>query len=854
MPLGSEVLTVCLAGCRVGLAAVALDDMELRLLDLYYDIAVGGLLDLAGLFARLGAAPQVVVVCSEASFDFVCRALPDRDMEVVVRPQLFRGLPAAHLARICVTGEMEPGCPPHERVWKLKGMFDFRGHFQCKAAAALVQFLLDPAHSHLVPGERQECPATGALLEVAGVRHWQAPGVLRLDLGTARALSLFADENHPSIMGLGVKKEGLSLYGLFEARCVTALGKRLLRQWMLTPFADPRSIQGRHASIEVLLNTSQVAGGRHYRGLAPDEIESLGSLLSRVRNHSEVLARLQSYQCSGEPCVGDLKILAHSIQACCLLHDFFAERVCEAEQVPLRGAAAPPPGVDGNFPLAVFEGIIRACGPSDLATLFNLITRTVDFEQQLHDPPMCVAYGVSQVLDDLKMAYAGLPELLTATVEREMQRVPTCLAQGHSGRVLAIEYLPGCGYLVKTCALLSADLQEIWSDFEFVFQETYEGQAVFYYRSRATEDLNITHGDLLFRIKDQEDAILMQLVGSLVEAGDPLLVPAAAATAPLDVLRSFAMVARDNAFCRPEISWDPDAALAIQAGRHPLAEQILRNSAAMHFIPNDTFFGIDERRVHVITGPNLSGKTVCCKQVGTIVYLAHLGSWVPAASCSVPVRDAIFSRIYTPNSSSTPESTFMTDVLQVTQLVLNSTPASLVLLDEWGKGTLACDGIGLFCSVIQEFSERAIPPLVMSTTHFTEACDARGFLSPSHMLCFFQTVVQASGASQGPHDSLTFLYKLQEGVSRESFALNVAMRAGVSEGTCRRARFLLEIFRGTGTREGGDGFKPTLEMQVFEKEVQNVMRRLASGPDGSNNPLRYILGRREGSEATATAA
>ena len=857
MPPGGAVLAVCRAGCRVGLAAVGLAEMEVRLLDLYHDPAVGGLLDVPGLFRRLGAAPDVAVACSADAFEFICQGLPDRAMEVRVRPELFRGPPAPHLARLHVRGQMDPGAPPHERVWKLKGMVDFRGHFQCKAAAALVQLLLEPAHAGLV--RTLESSTSAPLLEVADFRHWQAPGLLRLDQGAVRGLSLFTEENHPSVMGLGGKKEGHSIFRMFEARCTTSLGKRLLRQWMLAPLAAPHSTQGRHAAIKVLLGTSQVAGGRLYRGLAPDELESLGALLGSVRNHSEVLGRLQSYQCNGEPCVAELQALAHSIQACCLVHDFFAGRVSDAG-LPLEAGAAGPSRADSgsDYPLPVFEGVLRACGSPDLAVMFNLITRTLDFTQLQGEPPTCVAYGVSPALDELKMAYAGLPELLTATVEREMQRVPSCLARGHGCRVLAIEYLPGCGYLVKTSELLPADLQEVWSDFKSVFQETCEGRTVFYYRSNATEGLNESYGDLLFRIRDQEDAILQELVQSLLEGRDELLVPASEATAPLDVLRAFAVVARDNAFCCPELNWDPGAPLTIRNGRHPLAEQAMRDSAVGGFIPNDTHFGADERRVHVVTGPNLSGKTVYCKQVGLCVYLAHLGSWVPASSCAVPVRDGIFSRIYTPNSSSTPESTFMTDILQVTQLVLNSTPASLVLLDEWGKGTLVADGVGLFCGVIQELSERAIPPLVVSTTHFTEALGAEGFLASGHMLSFFQTTVRvppsAGRAPAGRPGGLAFLYKLRAGVSQESFALEVASRAGVGEGICRRARQLLDIFRGSESEAGGASLRPAPEVQAYESDVLGTLRRLASGADGSNNPLQYVLGHRGGPEVAAAQA
>ena len=144
------------------------------------------------------------------------------------------------------------------------------------------------------------------------------------------------------------------------------------------------------------------------------------------------------------------------------------------------------------------------------------------------------------------------------------------------------------------------------------------------------------------------------------------------------------------------------------------------------------------------------------------------------------------------------------------------------------------------------------------TKKFTEALGAEGFLASGHMLSFFQMTVRAppdaGSAHAGQPGGLAFLYKLRAGVSRESFALEAASRAGVGEGICRRARQLLEIFRGSESEVGRASLRPAPEIQAFESDVLGTLRRLTSRTDVSNNPLQYVLGRLGDPEVTAALA
>ncbi len=176
-------------------------------------------------------------------------------------------------------------------------------------------------------------------------------------------------------------------------------------------------------------------------------------------------------------------------------------------------------------------------------------------------------------------------------------------------------------------------------------------------------------------------------------------------------LLSFAQVARKNNYVKPIVT--EDNVLEIHQGRHPLLEQ-----CADILIPNDTELNI-EKRLILLTGANSSGKSVYLKQVALIVYMAHIGSFVPAQSARIGLTDKILTRIATRESVSKNSSAFMIDLQQTNIALLNSTSKSLVLLDEFGKGTTSLDGIGLFCAVVESFTSRGQEcPKVIAATHF----------------------------------------------------------------------------------------------------------------------------------------
>ncbi|KAL8195595.1 hypothetical protein R6Q57_025998 [Mikania cordata] len=252
--------------------------------------------------------------------------------------------------------------------------------------------------------------------------------------------------------------------------------------------------------------------------------------------------------------------------------------------------------------------------------------------------------------------------------------------------------------------------------------------------------------------------------------------------AELDCFLSLALVARQNNYVRPKLT--AEAVLDIRNGRHVLQEMTVDT-----FIPNDTMI-MDQGNVHIITGPNYSGKSIYIKQVALIVFLAHIGSFVPADSAKVGLTDRIFcamgSKLMTAE-----QSTFMIDLHQVGMMLRHATSRSLCLLDEFGKGTLTEDGIGLLCGTIDHFMSMDAPPKVLICTHLTKIfVDCH--LSQSDKVKFYTMSVLRPDNNSEELGEIVFLYRLVPGHTLLSYGLHCALLAGVPKEVIRRAAFILD--------------------------------------------------------------
>ena len=256
----------------------------------------------------------------------------------------------------------------------------------------------------------------------------------------------------------------------------------------------------------------------------------------------------------------------------------------------------------------------------------------------------------------------------------------------------------------------------------------------------------------------------------------PKLKALSASVAMLDCLVSFASVAKERGYCKPQIV-DAGGDLKICDGRHPVVEALSKE----RFVPNDTDLGSNAKTM-VITGPNMAGKSTYMRQNALIVLMAHIGCYVPAKSAQIPVIDRIFTRVGASDNLILDQSTFMVEMTEVASIVLNATENSLLILDEVGRGTSTYDGLSIAWSVLEYITER-IRAKTLFATHYHELTELEGKIEGVKN---YKVSVKESGSG------IIFLRKIVRGGANKSFGIEVARLAGVPAEVTSRAKEILK--------------------------------------------------------------
>jgi DNA mismatch repair protein MutS len=272
------------------------------------------------------------------------------------------------------------------------------------------------------------------------------------------------------------------------------------------------------------------------------------------------------------------------------------------------------------------------------------------------------------------------------------------------------------------------------------------------------------------------DRARFQALQQAITRESPRILRTAEALARLDVLGALAEIAETRGYTRPELV--DSTAIHISGGRHPLVEASLGPGA---FIPNDCTLGGDGPALAIVTGPNMGGKSTYLRQVALIVYLAQVGSFVPASAARIGLADRIFARIGAHDDLVAGHSTFLLEMAETAAIVRMATPHSLVLLDEIGRGTTSSDGQAIARAVAEHLHD-IVGARTLFATHYHElARAAEGWSGACNLH------VRAD-----EHDGqVVFLYRVVEGIADKSFALHVARMAGMPEAITLRAEELL---------------------------------------------------------------
>jgi DNA mismatch repair protein MutS len=512
--------------------------------------------------------------------------------------------------------------------------------------------------------------------------------------------------------------------------CATAMGSRLLRHWLHHPLRDQAALIARHEAVEALAD----AGTRA-------RAESARAALREIADIERVSARVALR--SARP--RDLVSLRASLAALPALAAALAPM-----QAPLITSLA----TGLSFPAGCLDVLRRAIADEPAG--------------MLRDGGV-IADGYDAALDELRAlrSNAGVFLAELERVERERTGIPN----------LKVEYNRVHGFYIE---VTNAHAEKIPADYRRR-QTLKNAERYITPELKRFEDKALSAQERALALEKSLYEDLLDSLGAEVHALQAL----ARAVAQLDVLLAFACVAATRGWCRPRLTAEPG--LEIEAGRHPVVE-----TQVEQFIANDARLG-PTRRLLLVTGPNMGGKSTYMRQVALIALLAHVGSFVPAASARFGPLDQVFTRIGASDDLAGGRSTFMVEMTESANILHNATERSLVLMDEVGRGTSTFDGLALAWAIARHLVERT-RAFTLFATHYFEL---------TRLAQDYREVANVHLDAVEHKDSIVFLHAVEEGPASQSYGLQVAALAGVPPPVIRAARRrLAELERASVTRAG----------------------------------------------------
>ena len=515
-------------------------------------------------------------------------------------------------------------------------------------------------------------------------------------------------------------KRGSLLWVLDKTK--TAMGARTLRSYVEQPLIDAQKINRRLEALEEL-NKSPMLRDEIREYLNP--IYDLERLISRISYQSANPRDLIAFASS-------LEMLPHIRQ---ILKDFKTPLLTELyeDMDPLE----------------------------DIASLIK--SAIVD------EPPLAqkdggiIREGYHEDVDKFRRSRTDGKKWLTELEVREKERTGI--------KSLKIKYNRVFGYSL-----------EVTNSFKELVPENYIRKQTLTNAERyITQELKDLE-DLILGAEDKLYALEYELfceVRDNVGAEVVRIQKTAKAVAALDVFASLALVAQRNNYVRPKIN--ESGVLDIKNGRHPVVEQMIEHDM---FIANDTYLDNQKKRVSIITGPNMAGKSTYMRQTALIVLMAQIGSFVPADKANIGIVDRIFTRVGASDDLASGQSTFMIEMTEVANILRNATSRSLLILDEIGRGTSTFDGLAIAWAVIEHISDTKLcGAKTLFATHYHELTELEGKISGVNNYCI---AVKEKG------DDIVFLRKIVKGGADKSYGIQVAKLAGVPDSVICRAKELVE--------------------------------------------------------------
>jgi len=580
----------------------------------------------------------------------------------------------------------------------------------------------------------QDAPAlaaAGALmrylqeLQPGGMPHLSRPKVERP--GGTMPLDEMTRHNLELVESLrGSDTEG-TLISVLD-RTQTPMGSRLLRHWILTPLVNREAIVARLDAVSLFSGD-------------PVSRQSFRESLDGVRD----IERLAGKAAAGRGNPRDLRALGDSIA-----------------RLPAMRAALDMVSTlkHGDGALSVLMERWDEC--ADLA--LDITGTLVERPPAIMGEELCIRPGIDASLDEWRSLRDGGKDAIARIQMDERARTGI--------QSLKVGYNRVFGYFIEitnsNSHLVPADYQRRQT---LTGAERYVTPAL-----KEHEEKVLTAAE---RIEDRERELfeaLRRRIGTAITR----LQCVAQLTAELDVLATLAEVAEREGYTRPEI--DDGFDLEIVAGRHPVVERMMSREK---FIPNDVRLSEGARMI-ILTGPNMAGKSTVLRQIGLIVLMAQMGSFVPAASARIGVVDRLFTRVGASDNLVRGQSTFMVEMSETSAILHTATGSSLVLLDEIGRGTSTYDGVSIAWSV-SEYLHDEVKCKTVFATHYHELTQLTDELVAA---CNYSVEVREAG------DQVLFLHRLVPGGANRSYGIEVGRLAGLPATVLDRAKTLLALFEG----------------------------------------------------------
>ncbi len=573
----------------------------------------------------------------------------------------------------------------------------------------------------------------------------------KFDLGHIRALDRFGEGrymelDYSSRRSLELtenlrsgEKRGSLLWVL--DRTNTPMGSRLLRSWVERPLLSPLAIKRRLAAVNELFSD----------GIARAELRRL---LHEIGDIQRLIGRCVYGTANGR----DLLSLGNYFA---LLPEL-AKLIAGAKCAMLREIAALDP----------------------LAELQAAIARSIADE-----PPFSVREGgilrdgFNEELDYLRQVRDNGARTVSELELRERERTGV--------KKLKVGYNRVFGYYIE----IPRSAGETELPAEYIRKQTLtSGERYF---TPELKELENTLLNARERIAELEFRLFTELRERLAAEVERVQ-SAAQRVAELDALCALAEVAFRNNYVMPEI--DDSRLIQIRDGRHPVVELAQKESL---FVPNDTMLNDTNDRVAIVTGPNMAGKSTYMRQTALIVLMAQIGSFVPARSAVIGVVDRVFTRIGASDDLSGGQSTFMVEMAEMANILHNATPASLLILDEIGRGTSTFDGMAIARAMLEFCADKSrLGARTMFATHYHELSALEGVLAG---------VKNYSIRAKKQNGTLVFLRKIVAGSADDSYGIEVAKLAGVPEAVIRKAKqYLAEL------ETGGSSVQPQTAPRAAE--------------------------------------